>query len=469
MSPDEKRKCECEKYHGVNPFWNGPSFSRRQFFKIAGTAVAGYYLLPVTRPLELRAQTPSVTLQGTAKSCIYIHLDGAPSHVDTFDLKEGSWTPTDFAPTSFGSIRFPQGLMPNIAKQLQNITFVRSVRAWALIHSLGQVWKQIARNPAAALGKIAPNIGAVVAYEFDKHRTSGQLLPAFISLNSANLVGSGYFPAQYANFDVAPSANGLANVTHPDGQSRFNTRWSLLHSMDDPLRVNSPLGRPPQDMNQFYTSANGLMYNPVINGIFSFTTAEHTQYGSSSLGDALITARNIIKSNQGTHFVTVSFGGWDNHQNIYTKNAGIYSRAAQFDPALAALISDLAALPGSTSGRSLLDETLIVASGEFGRTVGPLNNQGGRDHFLQQSVLFAGGGVKGGKAIGSTDAQGAATLDPGWSQQRDIKPEDLACTIYSSLGIDYTTELFNDPLKRGFEYVPFAKDGLYNPIDELFS
>lgn len=469
MSPDEKRKCECEKYHGKNSFWNGPGFSRRQFFKIAGTAVAGYYFLPITQPLEVRAQTPGIKLQGTAKSCIYIHLDGAPSHVDTFDLKEGPWTPSDFAPTSFGSIRFPQGLMPNVAKQLQHITFVRSARAWALIHSLGQIWKQISRNPAAALGKISPNVGAVVAYEFDKHRTAGQLLPGFVSLNSGgNMVGSGYFPAQYANFDVAPSANGLANVTHPDGQTRFNTRLSLLHTLDDPLRVDSPLGRPPQDMDQFYTNAKGMMYNATINSIFSFSTTEHTQYGASSFGDACVIARNIVKSNQGAHFITINYGGWDHHQNIYAKNAGIYARAAQFDPGLSALIAELASLPGGASGKSLLDETLVVAAGEFGRTVGALNNQAGRDHFLQMSVLFAGGGVRGGTAIGSTDATGSATQDPGWSQQRDVKPEDIACTIYSALGIDYTSELFNDPLGRGFEYVPFAKNGVYAPVNELF-
>ncbi|MDD5542251.1 MAG: DUF1501 domain-containing protein [Acidobacteriia bacterium] len=470
MTAEEKRKCECQKYHGRNHFWDGPGLSRRQFFALSGTALAGYYFLPVLRPLETRAQSPSVSLLNTAKTCIYIHLDGAPSHADTFDLKEGSWTPSNFAPTSYGNIRWPQGLMPNLAKQMPHLTFVRSARAWALIHSLGQVWKQIARNPAAALGKISPNIGSVVAYEYDKHRTAGQLLPGFISLNSgSNLVGSGYFAAQYANFDVAPSQNGLANVTHPDGQARFNTRWSLLHTLDDSLRQNSPMGRRAEDMDQFYTDAQSLMYNSTINSIFSFTSTDHTAYGGSSFGDACIVARNIVKSNQGTHFITISLGGWDNHQNIYAAN-GIYGSMKQFDPGLAALISDLAGQPGSSGGKSLLDETLIVAAGEFGRTVGALNNQNGRDHYLQLSILFAGGGSKGnGQAIGSTDATGSATVDPGWSQGRDIKPEDIACTIYSALGIDYTSELQNDPLHRGFEYVPFAKFGVYYPVNEVFS
>lgn len=469
MSPEEKVKCECEKYHGKNPFWNGPGFSRRQFFKIAGTAIAGYYFLPVTRPLEVLAQTPYVSLQGTAKYCLYIHLDGAPSHVDTFDLKEGSWTPADFAPATFGSMRFPQGLMPGLATKLNYISVVRSAKAWAAIHSLGQVWHQIARNPAAALGKIAPNVGAVVAFEFDKRRSSGQVLPGFVSLNGGtSLVGAGYFAPQYSNFDVVPNQNGLTNVSHPDGQSRFNTRWSLLQTIDSPLRQDSPLGRPPEDMNQFYNSGKALMYNSTVTNIFSFTAAEHTQYGNSSFGDACIVARNIFKSNQGTHFVTINLGGWDHHSNIYSKTTGIYARMAQFDPAVTALLTDLAALPGSSNGKSLLDDTLIVAAGEFGRTVGNLNNQAGRDHYLQQSVVFMGGGIRGGRVIGSTDALGSATLDPGWSQGRDVKPEDIAATIYSALGIDYTTTLYNDPFKRGFDYVPFAKDGLYAPINELF-
>jgi uncharacterized protein (DUF1501 family) len=117
----------------------------------------------------------------------------------------------------------------------------------------------------------------------------------------------------------------------------------------------------------------------------------------------------------------------------------------------------------------LLDQTLILAMGEFGRTVGPLNGQNGRDHYLQQSVLFAGGGIQGGRAIGATDDRGAATVDPGWSRDRDIKNEDIEATIYSALGIDWTTVRYDDPFKRGFEYVPSAStQDLYGPIHELW-
>ncbi|MEO8585998.1 MAG: DUF1501 domain-containing protein, partial [Acidobacteriota bacterium] len=129
---------------------------------------------------------------------------------------------------------------------------------------------------------------------------------------------------------------------------------------------------------------------------------------------------------------------------------------------------DLKAAPGSATGKSLFDETLVVVAGEFGRTVGALNGQAGRDHYANNTVLFAGGGVKGGQVIGATDATGATITDSGVSGRSELRVEDVACTVYSALGIDWTIERHDDPLGRGFEYVPYAKDGVYAPIDRLF-
>ena len=116
----------------------------------------------------------------------------------------------------------------------------------------------------------------------------------------------------------------------------------------------------------------------------------------------------------------------------------------------------------------LFDKTLILAIGEFGRTIGDLNVTAGRDHHSQHAALMAGGGIRGGRVIGATDAQGRETIDPGWSRDRDIRAEDLEATIYSSLGIDWTTTLRDDPLGRGFDYVPFPERDLYGPIHELW-
>jgi uncharacterized protein (DUF1501 family) len=111
---------------------------------------------------------------------------------------------------------------------------------------------------------------------------------------------------------------------------------------------------------------------------------------------------------------------------------------------------------------------LIVALGEFGRTVGGLNAQQGRDHYVQQSALLAGARIAGGRAIGATDKEGRFTTEPGWSRERDIRTEEFEATIYSALGIDWTKILRDDPTGRGFEYVPFASQDLYGPIHELW-
>src|SRR5687768_1588272 len=129
MATKDRFGC-CDQPHANSPLWDGPGFSRRQFFQLAGSAVSGYYFTRLTRPLDVLAAS-KVTTKNTAKNCIFIFLAGAASHVDTFDLKEGPWLPADFAPTSYGDIRFPQGLMPNIAKHIDKLAIVRSAQSWA--------------------------------------------------------------------------------------------------------------------------------------------------------------------------------------------------------------------------------------------------------------------------------------------------------------------------------------------------
>ncbi len=426
-----------------------------------GTGLSGFYFANVFHPPEVLADS-NVSTRNTATHCIFVLLAGAPSHVDTFDLKEGAWTPSTFAPTSYGDLRFPQGLLPRIAEQLGRVAIVRSMRSWALVHNLSQTWSQIGRNPTSLLGRVAPHIGAVVALEYDSRRRPSDILPGFVSLNAGGTqAGSGYFSSSYAPFNVVPNTAGLSNTRHPDGQARFDLRWQLLHSLDDSLRRNSPLGRSLEDMSNFEESARTLMYNPVVDEIFQFSTAERTRYGTNTFGDACIVARNLVEHDKGTRFVQITLGGWDNHSVIYQANQ-LPARAKQLDDGLGTLLSDL-----GSSG--LLEHTLVVVLGEFGRTVGPLNGQQGRDHYFQQFALFSGAGIRGGRALGSTDDRGAFTADPGWSRNRDVKPEDVEATIYSAMGIDWTTIRYDDPFRRGFEYVPLSRYDVYGPIEELWS
>jgi len=456
-------KCKCTPSSRQFPI-EGKGFSRRNFLRVAGTSLVASYFADVVDPRLLLAQTTNAaaTLRDSAKSVIFIFLQGAPSQIDMWDLKEGAWTPSDLAPTSYGDIRWPQGLLPKTAEHLSKLTIIRSGLAWAAVHQLAQSWAQIVRNPGGATGAIAPHMGAVVSLESQAGRAVGDVLPGFIALNSGAIPSSGYLPAKYAPFGVQTNATGLTTLAHPDGASRFQTRWDFLHRFDA-ARATGSLGKPSMDMNDFYDQSKALMDTPGINTLFTFSDEERTRYGSTAFGESLIVARNLVAAKKGTRFVQVTLGGWDHHSDIYNRNApqSLYAQCGQFDPAFGALMTDLTAM-------GLLDDTLVVVLGEFGRTVGALNNQGGRDHYLRNSLVFAGGGTTGGRIIGKTDDRGDKVVDYQWSANRDVRIEDVTCTIYSTLGIDYTTIRNDDPLGRGFEYVPFAKDGLYQPIDELF-
>src|SRR5262245_44281811 len=162
-----------------------PIIDRRLFFKIAATGVAGYFASPMELfPQSTTTWDPQATVLSTAKNVIFILLAGAPSQVDTLDLKVGSWTPANFTPNTINGIDFPEGLLPNLAGQLNlsRFSIIRSCQSSALVHPLLQNWLQISRNPTSATGKIAPNIGSIVALELEKQRGTGQKLPGFLSL-----------------------------------------------------------------------------------------------------------------------------------------------------------------------------------------------------------------------------------------------------------------------------------------------
>jgi hypothetical protein len=448
-----------------------PIIDRRLFFKIAATGVAGYLISPIEAFPQSATTTGPATILNTAKNCIFILLPGAPSQTDTFDLRVGAWTPANFGPVTINGIDWPGGLMPSLAGQLNDNRFsiIRSCQSTALVHSLLQNWTQIARNPTSATGKIAPNVGSVVALEFERQRRANQKLPGFVSLNGGgSLAGGGYFSGRYAPFDIIPAAAGLTNLVNPDGPAQFSTRYNMLLAADSALRVPpSPLSSKLEEMADFYTSARQMMYDPVVMSAFQFAPADGLKYGNTAFGNACVTARNLLWADLGTRYVQITLGGWDNHQNIYNPNGGIYTPSRQFDVALGNLLLDLATIPGE-NGRTKLDETLIVVKGEFGRTVGNITSQMGRDHYFVHSALIAGGGVQGGRVLGKTTEDGAFVEDPGWSVGRPVYAEDIAATIYSALGINYKTIRRDDPLGRGFEYIPTTASYVGEPILELF-
>jgi hypothetical protein len=470
MSPLEKFNRFVQQHpHHHKTFFNRPHISRRAFFELAGAGVAGSFLLPQAAEACTVQTQQSVTTINKAKNVIFILLAGAPSHTDLFDMKDPSITgaPSTVNATMVNQTLWPMGLMPKVGGQLGNIAIVRSMQAWALVHSLAQTWTQIGRNPAAALGNIAPNIGSVVAIETAGQATASQVFPTFLGLNSPGAISNGYFPANYAPFKIVPATTGVPNTSNSLGQPQFNTMWSRLHQLDDPLRDNSPLGQPVSDYEAFYESANRIMYNASVQKAFTYAASDSARYGSTAFGNACLVAKQVLEANQGTRFVQITLGGWDMHVDIYgeknPKGTNLFTLCPQLDNGVGTLLADLQA-------NGLFDSTLLVMVGEFGRTTGAITPALGRDHLPQQSIIFAGAGVTGGKIIGATNTDGSDTADFGWSQQRYVKPEDVEATIYSAMGINWTTVRCDDPFHRGFEYVPFsAETNIYQPINELWT
>ncbi len=440
-----------------------PFFTRRRFFEVLGAGVSGAVLAQpaFTQNTGVIARG-NPTLLNKARNVVFVLLPGAPSHTDTFDLKVlNGVTPTSFNPETVNGILWPTGLMPKLATNLPDMAIVRSVRSWALQHNLAQAWAQIGRSPAAALGDIAPNIGSIVSVEKKGDRRPTDTFPTFLGLNANDMIGSGYLNAAYGPVKFTPAQSGFPDTVNPDGQTRFEQKFSLLQSLEGDLRKGATLSAEVTDYDAFYQSGKGMMFNAKVDQAFRYTTQEAQRYGNSGFGNACLTAYKVLAADEGTRYVQINFGGWDHHAAIYDA-ANLPRMTGMLDSGLSALLTDL-----KTGG--LLNETLVIVMGEFGRTTGRLTGQAGRDHYSQQFAMFAGAGIKGGRALGATDDAGAETKEFGWSRERDVRFEDIEATIYSALNINYTNIRYDDPFQRGFEYVPYADQDLYGPIYELWA
>ncbi|MEO8034799.1 MAG: DUF1501 domain-containing protein, partial [Acidobacteriota bacterium] len=294
----------------------GPAFSRRGFLRVAGTGIVATYLTDVLAPAPLQASVSAPALRRTANGCVVIFLSGGPSQIDTWDLKEGPWTPQQLTPESYGGIRFPRGLMPRTAEQLNKITIVRSAQAWAAVHALAQAWMQIARNPASRTGAIAPHLGAVVALEAQLSRRPGDILPGFVELTTGSVPcvvpDAGYLPGEYGPFSISAAPSGLAEMVHPDGNERFADRMKVL-SLIGANGATDAFGRRGSDMEAFFARARELTNSTQVNALFAIASEAHDRYGRSEFGDALLIARNLVAAKKGTRLVQVTMSDWDHH------------------------------------------------------------------------------------------------------------------------------------------------------------
>ena len=456
-----------------------PKLGRREFFKIGATSFMGFHLLPMVSPLRA-ATDEKVTPRGSAEFCIFLFLAGGPPQLDTFDLKEGRWTPDDFGIRRLTpDLSMPVGLFPHLTTKLQHLAIVRSGEAWEAVHERGQYYIQVGRAFSPARVAELPSVGSVVAYEFESRKKEGDYLPPFVAMNftpgGAGLAGPGMLPSNCSPLPLTVKQGAdVPFVVPPAEQARFAERWNFLQSLDGSMRNGqSAMGRPVDDFSRYYVGAYEMMKRPEVGQVLQFTEDEHKRYGGSSVGDACILARNLVAADAGAHFMMIAHQGWDLHAKEYDKTQKVnhYTLCRDLDASLGGLLDDLTKTKDK-NGRTLLDKTLIVCMGEFGRTPGPLTPNGGRDHHRYANVmLFAGGGVKGDRIIGATDEVGGKVIKAGWHAKRSIYPEDVVTTIYSALGIDWTKEIQNTPSGRAFYYVDGASaSGIIAPneVKELF-
>ncbi|MBM3767390.1 MAG: DUF1501 domain-containing protein [Acidobacteria bacterium] len=431
--------------------------SRRKWLTAAG-------LLGITRRGDAQITSMPVETRNSAKACIFINLDGAPSHVDTFDPKDGPWNPNDADIQQHGKIAISQRYFPVLAKHTDRMCVLRSVASWEAEHVRGQFYLQTSHPSNPAFAAETPHIGAVAALE----RGGEGKIPPFLALNGTAGQGASFLGGKYEPMATPANVGGLSTITHnyygAQSQQRFEEKFKLLEELEAPFRA-APFDPVMAAQPDYYAAAKGLMYDPVVTQFFQFSNEERLRYGSSNFGNACIVARNAIRAKSGAAFITIRNGGWDTHQSMfdtaYPQN--FYNLVNTLDSGVGNLVEDLRA-----SGD--LDQTLIVIMGEFGRTPGELNSRGGRDHHrIAMSAVMIGGGVKGGAVIGATDAIGGRIIDPGWHAQRPIYPEDITTTIYSALGINWTKRILDTPSGRIYEYVAGSIRGEFEPVTEVFA
>jgi len=459
-----------------------PTLARRGLLKLGGLSVAGYGLAPMLAPRNVYAQS-RVEPRGTADAVIFLNLLGGPSQMDTFDVKEAKWGPEDrdIRATKFG-YRWPRGFFPKLEERLDDLLIVRSMEAWETVHSRGQYYLQTGHAVSPARVKEMPSIGAIVAYETAARRKPSHFLPPFVSMNYEGttmygpLIREGCLESSAAPLTLDLKNANLPFVVGESERERFDRRWKFLREFDSSRASVAAMPKEVGEFAEFAATAHRMMESPEMARILTLDAEARKAYGSSPIGDACLLARNMVEADAGAKFLMLTHADWDHHSNIYGKpggpKGGLYTLCPQLDAALAALLADLKRTKTRDGRHTLLDRTLVVVMGEFGRTPGELTVNAGREHYAKAMVAaFAGAGVKGGRAMGATDAEAANVTEFGWSRKRPIYMEDVCATVYSTLGIDWSKRLRNTPSGRDFVYVdPAAPMGVvsFTEVGEFF-
>jgi uncharacterized protein (DUF1501 family) len=450
--------------------------SRREVLKLGGYGLL-VASVDAAWPLRLAATGKSPHPRGNARNVVFIEISGAISHVESFDFKENAGTPKDLdVRKRHSDVHLSHLLFPYLERQMDKIAILRSLLSHEEVHFRGQYYVQTGRQLNLAFAREIPAIGSVIAMELESRRNTQDTFPTYMSFNLdkafPGALSTGFLPPQFSVVDINPESAVKGMALDQKAIELLEERWRLLSRLRDVSRPRlASYGREMSTYENFYETAHRLLSDERWPAAFQITEADRKRYGNTPVGISAALARNILAQDAGTHYIHICHPGWDHHVQIWDRSAASnhYLLCSEFDPAFASFLEDLSSIASKSSpGKTLLDETLVVAMGEFGRTPGALNNMAGRDHYNRCfPALFAGAGVKGGRALARTDTNGAKCLEPGWSLAEQPRIENVVATMYSALGIDWTKQVRNTPSGRAYVYVdPLGATGVI-PTDEI--
>jgi hypothetical protein len=426
------------------------TLNRRSMLKVGALGLGG-----LTLPGLLQARAGGKQSAANRKSVILVWLAGGPSHIDMYDLKPNAPTEVrgEFKPiaTNVAGVQIGEHL-PRQAAIFDKLSVVRSAYHTNAGHGMGSQWMQTGYQATIEVNdNIYPSTGSVVSRLKGPNEPG---LPAYVNLpRKVSFGNAAYLGASYNPF--APDANPndssfqVRNLKLPGRVSaeRLENRKRLVSDIDT-IRRDIDLKGDVSGLDTFYRDAMEMVTNTKAQTAFDVNREPvklRDRYGRNDLGQCCLLARRLVEA--GVTFVTVQAGGgWDTHGNNFTE---LKRRLLpQFDAGVAALVEDL-------HDRGLSDDVLVISFGEFGRTP-KINKDAGRDHWPgAMSILYAGGGLKMGQMIGTTDSTAS------YPNSKPYTPGCVLSTMYHVVGIDHK-HVFYDDAKRP---LPVLSEG--DPIQEL--
>ena len=428
--------------------WNNYGMNRRHFMQHMATAAA---TVPAINFLS-HVQANADVVKSKQKACILMWMGGGPPMIDIWDLKPESKNGGEFRPidTAASGVQISEH-MPETAKMFQDLSIVRSMSTREADHGRGRYYMQTSYVPNPTV--VHPTFGSVVSYEVGRNRKALEI-PAFVSVDGG-AGQAGFLGMTYAPFAV-DNTGRIRNSPTKEGENRLPGRLTMLEEIESSFMA-SRRGELPKAHKDIYANAVNLMTSkqmaafspekadPTL-GLEAESEATKEAYGKNGFGQGLLMARRLVQV--GVPFVEVNLGGWDLHTDVF--NTLKNQRLPVLDKGIAAITADL-------KQRGMLDNTVLVWMGEFGRTP-RINQDVGRDHWAASwSIMMGGGGLKNGQAVGATDKDGLQIADG----SKAYLPGDIWATVAMAMGIPVNTVHTS---KRG-RPMKLANGG--TPIQEL--